>query len=308
MGKKRLTTEEFIEKSTLVHGNKYDYSKVEYVNNHTEVCIICPEHGEFWEKPNYHMCGHGCKKCAIETSKKKAVRFKSNDEFISEVKRIYGDKYDLSETEYININTLSKFKCPKHGDFWRTPYEILKKGSCPWCGGTGRLTTEMFIKRSSIIHNNKYDYSKVDYKRNNVKVCIICPKHGEFWQKPMGHLLGQGCPKCKSSLGEMKVREILLNRNVKFEEQKLFDECRNKRPLPFDFYLPDYNVCIEYQGEQHFHPKRYLGKGEAFEKRIYLDSIKRDFCNNPKNPDLLEIRYDENIEEVLNSFFNSSKP
>lgn len=89
--------------------------------------------------------------------------------------------------------------CPDHGAFWIAPHNFLNNHSCPACSGRQRIIREVFIERSIIKHNGRYDYSKVDYRGLNVPVTIICPIHGEFSQKPAGHMNGNGCPACYGS-------------------------------------------------------------------------------------------------------------
>ena len=110
-----MNTEEFINKANKVHNGKYDYSKVEYVNAKTKVCIICPEHGEFWQTPNNHLSGKGCALCANEN--KLHLYNKSNDKFISEAQMIHYGKYDYSKVEYVNAKTKICIICPEHGEF-----------------------------------------------------------------------------------------------------------------------------------------------------------------------------------------------
>ena len=187
-------TKEFIEKSKKLHGDKYDYSKVDYKNTRTKVCIICPIHGEFWQLPNSHINGNGCKFCAIERIRES---LSSNaEEFVKRAREVHGDKYDYSKVEYKNANTKVCIICPIHGEFWQLPTGHLNGQGCQRCYGNNISNTEEFIENAKKIHGDKYDYSKVDYKNNKVKVCIICPEHGEFWQKPNGHLSGNGCKKC----------------------------------------------------------------------------------------------------------------
>ena len=193
-GIEKYTTNDFIEKARKIHGDKYDYSKVEYKNNRTKVCIICPKHGEFWQTPKNHLKGQGCNKCAIEY--KTSKRTSTIEQFIERAKEVHGDRYDYSEVEYKNSRTKICIICPEHGEFWQTPYEHLKGSGCPDCAGVKKVTTEQFIQKARKIHGNKYDYSKVNYINAHTKVCIICPKHGEFWQSPHDHLNTQGCNKC----------------------------------------------------------------------------------------------------------------
>lgn len=196
---KRKTTEEFIVDAIKVHQDKYDYSKVEYINSNTKVCIICPEHGEFWQSPSKHINGQGCPKCGfIKSSDNKSS---TNEEFIKRAKEIHKDKYEYSKTFYVNSNTKVVIICKKHGEFEQIPYHHLKGHGCPKCRNemySRKYTsnTEEFIKKAKEIHNNKYDYSKVKYQDWKTKVCIICPEHGEFWQTPNNHLHGFGCQSC----------------------------------------------------------------------------------------------------------------
>ena len=136
--RKRLTTEEFVERAKKIHGDKYDYSKVEYINNSTEVCIICSKHGEFWQKPEKHLRGHGCAKCC-----KTGIKSNTND-FIEKAKIVHGDKYDYSKVEYVNNHTKVCIICPIHGEFWQTPNSHLNGNGCFDCS-----YIERGIKRKS---------------------------------------------------------------------------------------------------------------------------------------------------------------
>lgn len=208
---KKLTTEEFINKAKEIHGDKYDYSNVEYKGSKMKVCIICPKHGEFWQKPSKHLQGQGCPKCVNKNI--------TTEEFIIKAKEIHGNKYNYSKVNYLNNHTKVCIICLKHGEFFLTPSEHINNVyGCPICSGN-LITTESFIERAKKIHGDKYDYSKVNYVDSKTKVCIICPKHGEFWQVPSNHLQGQGCKKCyiceKSLLTEdfiNKAKEIHGNK------------------------------------------------------------------------------------------------
>ena len=188
----------FINKAKKVHGDKYDYSKVDYVNSQTKVCIICPEHGEFWQTPAEHVRGKSCPLCAnIKRGSKKRLTI---EEFINKSKKVHGNKYDYSKVEYKNASTKVCIICPEHGEFMQIPMAHINGEGCPKCAGK-MLKTEDIIKKFKQVHGDKYDYSKVQYKRMDEKVCIICPEHGEFWQTPSKHILrNQGCPKCAKTL------------------------------------------------------------------------------------------------------------
>ena len=198
---KKKTTIEFIEEAKNVHGDKYDYSKVEYINKNTKVCIICPEHGKFWQRPSDHLQGAGCYKCGRKNCKGKKVTTK---DFIENAVKLHGNKYDYSKSEYIDSKTKICIICPEHGEFWQLPTAHLQGQGCPKCKkykiGKNKYNTKIFIEKSKLIHGNKYDYSKVNYIDSLTKVCIICPEHGEFWQEPNSHLRGFGCKKCANEI------------------------------------------------------------------------------------------------------------
>lgn len=196
---KRLTTEGFIERARVVHGDKYDYSKVEYKDTHTKVCIVCNEHGEFWQLPYHHLNGCGCDKCARKSNRSTVT--KTKEQFIEEAINLYGDLYSYSNVDYINSKTKVCIICPIHGEFWVTPNHHLKGHKCPKCGIKERalkrrMSQSNFIEKARKVHGDKYDYTKVEYINAMTKVCIICPIHGEFWQIPSSHLRGVGCTEC----------------------------------------------------------------------------------------------------------------
>ena len=206
MSRLKKTTEQFIEEARKVHGNKYDYSKVKYNGTHIKVCVVCPKHGDFLQRPSDHLSGLGCNLC-------------SN---------------------------------PVHD-------------------------SQSFIEESKKVHGDKYNYSKVDYVNSKTKVCIICYKHGEFWQKTSNHLGGSGCPKCKSSHLERELRLFFEENNLEYEEQKTFDWLKLEKQQFLDFYLPQYNIAVECQGEHHFQMSGW-GKGKNGEKVIERDINKRKLC------------------------------
>ena len=271
--KRVLNNEIFIEKSKQIHGGKYDYSKVEYVNAKTKVCIICPEHGEFWQTPSDHLSGRGCRYCANNIKR-------SAEEFIGKAREIHGEKYDYSKVQYINNSTKVCIICPQHGEFWQVPSSHLSGMGCKKCADKmnsikRRSNSIVFAEKSNIIYGNKYDYSNVIYLTAKDKVCIVCPKHGVFWQTPDSHIAGHSCPKCNASKLEDEVRNILSENNIGFEEQKKF-EWLGKQSL--DFYLPDYHIAIECQGIQHFKPNEHFGGDDGFNNTTERDKHKKELC------------------------------
>ena len=274
---KKITTEEFIKKAKEKHGEKYNYSKVEYNGTHVKICIICPKHGEFWQTPHNHLIGRGgCVKCQHEN------HTYTQEEILLMFKEKHGDKYDYSKVEYNGIMNKVCIICKEHGEFWQDPHEHISGGGCPLCAHNVKYTTEEFIKKAKEKHGDKYDYSKVEYNGMHNKVCIICPEHGEFWQMPYVHLLGCGCSLCyKISKLEKDVMRLLDSLGIKYTFQKKF-LWLGKQTV--DFYLEDYNIAIECQGMQHFEPVRFGGISNEkainrFNEQILRDNNKRELCN-----------------------------
>lgn len=297
------TSNEFIEKAREIHGNKYDYSKVEYINNRTKVCIICPEHGEFWQIPYDHLQGRGCTTCGYYIAGNKVV---TTEDFIARAREIHGDRYDYSQVVY--TKTLNKviIVCPEHGAFQQAAHSHLSGNGCPHCAKNHlaemyKFSKEQFINNSKYWHGNYYDYSKVDYINNYTPVTIICPIHGEFQQTPSNHMAGRGCSLCnKMSAGEQAVYDFLKSKNIEFITQYKLQSTVNQSGFMFvDFYLPEYNTYIEYNGIQHYVPVDYMGGQLQFEKQQRRDSELRQYCEH-NNINLIEIRYDEDVWETLN--------
>jgi hypothetical protein len=204
----KINIVDFIERSNKIHGNKYDYSLVDYVNNSTKVKIICPIHGVFLKAPVKHINSkQGCKHCS--TVEAHNNQRKDIDIFISESKIIHDNKYDYSLVEYKTNRAKVKIICPEHGVFEQTPSNHLRGRGCMYCGGTSKLDTNLFIYKSKLIHKNNYDYSLVNYINSQTRVKIICPEHGIFEQLPNNHLSKeQGCYKC---LGMISDTESFIN-------------------------------------------------------------------------------------------------
>lgn len=306
--KLKMGTKEFISKSISIHGDSYDYSKVEYIDNRTKVCIICPIHGEFWQTPSNHLRGQGCPKCGDELVSRN--RRSSTEEFIQKAQVIHGYKYDYSIAEYVTCHTKVKIICPEHGVFEQTPNSHLRGNGCPKCKAQNAANLYRgnkfdFIEKARKIHGDKYDYSKVEYINTQTPVCIICPVHGEFWQSPGNHLQGQGCSKCSSSHGEIKIERYLKNNNIEYVTQHhiLLDEklfSRNK--IRVDFYLPQFNTVIEFHGKQHYKEISFFHRDEdAFARQVDRDKRLRQYCKQHKI-NLIEIKYDQidNIDKILN--------
>ena len=221
---KRFTKDEFCKKARSVHGEKYDYSKVDYVNSKTKVCIICPKHGSFWQTPSDHFSGCGCPKCANE-----------------------------------------------HRNDWR------------------RLDTALFIKKAKKIHGEKYDYSKVDYKKSSEKVCIVCPKHGEFWQTPNKHLLGRGCSLC------FRERLNAFVRTNEFKE-KFRETCLSRYGVEYPMM---HQKIKEKAMSSHLKHQGFVGFmfTDAFRKKSQETKRKNGTFNTSKIQDELYLKLKEKFGE-----------
>lgn len=308
--RKKLTTEEWIQKARAVHGDKYDYSKVDYQGANEKVCIICPEHGEFWQRAAHHITGHNCPKCGGKVSGDRLR--KTTKQFIEEARKVHGDKYDYSKTNYINNKTYINIICPKHGIFKQLSTSHLQGRGCPECGikkasYKRSSNTEQFIEKANKVHNNKYNYDKVNYTNNHTIVTIICPEHGEFNQFPSKHLCGHGCPKCKLK-SQTKLYEKL---KASFPNKEILFEV-GKEVVPwlglqrFDIYFTKYNIAIEYNGQQHYVPVEYFGGELKFQNQLEYDELKRQKCKE-NNCTLFEIRYDYSEQDYNNLIININK-
>lgn len=318
----RYTQEEFIEKLNEVSDNKYDTSKVEYVDCKKKICLICHEkdilgneHGEFWITGDNILHGYGCPKCGH-------VYQYTTEEFIEIAKIKHNNKYDYSKVEYKTTKDKIEIVCHEkdengneHGSFWQTPNKHLQGRGCPICAklkrGRERKRFEDFLKEARTVHGDKYDYS--DFEKFSSKVKIYCHEkdnngneHGEFWQLPGNHLKGRGCPKCNTSHLEEQVLVFFYNNHIKYEAQKKFDWLKKQNFLPLDYYLPDYNIAIECQGKQHFEPVNFGGKMTIEEQLKNLDiQMKNDMFKKKEcekhGIKMVYISYkDKNINETLN--------
>jgi hypothetical protein len=244
-----LTTNEFITKANIVHDNKYDYYNTNYMGSASIIKISCPLHGIFEQVANDHLHGHGCKQCGIE--KRSQVIKLTTDEFISKSNSIHNNKYEYSLVEYINAHTKVKIICPTHGIFEQCPRTHLSGSGCKLCANKNisilrTLTIDNFINRSNIIHNNKYDYSLVEYINNKTNVKIICPEHGTFEQTPDAHLVGKGCSKCTATISsyEYELCEFLRKNNITY----LQSDRNIIKPYELDIVIPNHNIAIEFNG------------------------------------------------------------
>lgn len=306
----KMTYLEFVNKSVKVHGNQYLYPVETFNGSHNKTNIQCSLHGFFMQSPRKHIYQkQGCPICA--TIAKKALRRYSIEDFIREAKKVHGNEYDYSGSEYVNSRSYIHILCRKHGIFKQLSHGHLLGKGCPICryeksaksniNNIKELIFDRFIK----VHKNTYDYSIMVYNGMHRKVNIICKKHGIFKQTPNNHIVGAGCPLCyNKSHGEIYIANLLDDLRISFVRQMRFKECVNKRRLPFDFFLPDLNICIEYDGIMHFEPK--FGNN-SLSKTKYNDSLKNNFCFTA-GIKLIRIPYTiKNIQDFLKRSLEDNK-
>ena len=264
-------TEDFINKARNVHGERYYYSLVDYINNHTKVEIICKEHGKFLQSPKDHLSGKGCPYCGKERSNEdiKSRMMLSRDEFINRANEVHGERYDYSLVDYLDTKTKVEIICKEHGSFLQTPNKHMQGRGCPSCGRERTiehnfLTLDDFIKRARNVHGNRYDYSDSIYTSADSKMKIICEKHGKFLQTPHNHLKGTNCPSCGASVSkpEIKLKDFIRS----FYKGEIITNSKNIiPPMELDIYVPTLNLAIEFNGG-YWHSERFKDKNYHLHK------------------------------------------
>lgn len=296
MSKKR-TNKEFVEQVKQAVGNEYLFLD-EYVDNHTKIRVLHKTCGHIYEVTPicFLNMGRRCPKC------KGGVK-KTSEEFIKQFYEIAKDEY-LLLSNYINAKTKIKVRHKVCGhEYYVKPSKFLSNQKCPKCFGSYKKTTEEFRKEINNLTKGEYDILD-DYLGANQKIRFIHKKCGEiFCLKPNTFLSGSRCPICQESKGEKRIEHYFIDNNVRFERQKTFENCKNKNKLKFDFYLPDYNLCIEYDGEYHYYP---IFKNNSFELQKKRDLIKDLFCYQ-NGIELIRIPYwnFDKIEEILEKILSS---
>ena len=293
---KHTSNEDFIKKAKAVHSEKYTYEKTNFVGWNEKVIITCPIHGDFLQNPSNHLAGKGCTACA-------GILPLNNDTFIEKAKKIHGDKYDYSKVNYINRYTKVIIICPKHGEFQMEPGNHLSGERCPYCAKKYKMPQYEFIEKVKEIYADKYDYSKTIYNGASKDIVCNCPVHGEFTKRAGEFLRGKGCPMCGSEKHQSEDRlfEFLkTNFNTLIERHKKFDWLGQKH---IDFYLPKYNIAIEYQGAQHFRQlySHKLNGEEHFRLQVKRDEEKAKLCKEHNLP-LLFFTYERDKTGIENYF------
>jgi very-short-patch-repair endonuclease len=289
------TTKEFIAEAEAVWGkDKYDYSKTVYKGALKKLKVIF-DGIEFEQTAVSHL--------------RSAPELNMNQEYFikKSIDKWGKDKYGYSLVEYTNCKSKVKIIYNKTGEiFEQTPSLHLYRAPENIVLAV-RKTTKQFIKESNEIHDFKYNYDKTDYIRNQIKVTITCPIHGDFSQRPLAHIQGQGCPNCSESRGEKAISKYLDKNLISYYRQHKFEDCRNIHQLPFDFYIPSIRTCIEFDGKQHYEPMSFFGGVEAYDRLKINDNIKNEYCED-NYIDLVRIKYDsiDNIISILDGIFKKT--
>ena len=282
-----------------VHGDKFPLDDIDYVKSSVKITLTCKIHDEFSITPNALLKGHGCPKCGIE--KRSSATRHAKSFFIKRATKKHKGFYIYDLVDYINSNTKVKIICPLHGVFEQAPSNHVAGQCCPICatkrvGVEQRQTKEEFVEKSIKVHGYRNDYSLVDYQGNKIHVDIRCIKHNYIYKcRPDNHLKGSGCPLCNESKGENKVAEILDKYNLKhIREYVITGRYR------YDFYLPDHNLLIEYDGQLHFIAVDFFGGQETLIKTKFRDKEKDELARKNKIK-LLRIGYFNfhNIETII---------
>ncbi|WPJ50219.1 hypothetical protein RCIP0023_00177 [Klebsiella phage RCIP0023] len=235
------TTESFIQEAKQKRTDlNFDYSKTEYVDSKTKVCIIDPDYGEFWITPGNFLYGYGNKQRAIDRVHDKQ-RHGTEDFLIKVKEKNFNINYDFSKTEYVDSKTKLCIIDPEYGEFWITPHSFLN-GNCHKERGKQKSrelfafsTEEFIIKAKEKFPDIEYNYSKVIYKNNSTKIIIIDPDYGEFKVTPASFFNGSCHP--------IKRKEIRRKAKIKSSEQ-FINDCKNRFPdINYDYSKVDYKTA-----------------------------------------------------------------
>lgn len=253
---KNKSQEDMIELFTQAHGNRYDYSKVEFVRANDKVEIICSEHGSFHQIPINHASGKGCIRCS------NTYRYNTS-EIIEKFITVHGNKYDYNLVDYKTSHEKVNIVCSEHGVFEQTSGSHLAGSGCPKCAGSYPYDTGLIIERFKKVHGDIYDYSEVNYSGIFNNVDIICKTHGLFSQVSKVHMSGSGCPDCAITIGHTKNNYIDYCNKTDGKTHLYLIECKSDSEL-------FYKIGIAKRGANNrFDSKRKLPYDFKVIKQIY---------------------------------------
>lgn len=293
---KSKTHEQYVYEASVV--NPYVEVIGQYVNADTPILHKCLIHGVEWNAyPASILRGCGCVLCGIERSAD--GKRKTHEQYVKELKEINPNIIPL--TRYNGALTPILHKCLIDGYEWMArPANTLSGKGCPKCGGSAKKTHEEYVREVSIINPDVVVVGH--YIDAKTPILHMCKVDGNKWfVAPTDILSGKGCPQCKESHGERAVRLWFEKHGVEYVREYKFEDCRDEKTLPFDFYIPQYNAACEVQGIQHYKPVEHFGGEDAFIRQQHHDKIKADYCK-ANNIRLLCIPYYEDVEEQLNNF------
>lgn len=304
------TTEEFIKRAKEVHGDKYDYSKVNYIKSDIKVCIICPEHGEFWQQPAKHLHGCGCQECGKKSSAVKSglsKKLSGGSRFIKLATKKHNGRFDYSKVKYVDYDTPVEIICPEHGSFFQTPKRhYVGTICCPKCVdemvfvGYRSLDNEKFIKKAKELYGDKYDYSKVKYVDYRTKVTVTNSDGEDFEVSPEVFLTGRYKA---SKKGRKKTTEQFIN-----EAKKIWGDT-------YDYSKTIYTgignkvtiICpvhgeTEVSAENHLNPKKFSGCPKCNTEKQLDDMAK---IKKPRKTK--EERLEERRKQKENAFIEKAR-
>lgn len=284
-GKSYKTLENFKKELQAKYGNKYSFNEGDYKDWQTLMLFHCNEHNEdFSTSPERLLKGTVCESC--NDGHRKPRKPLTLQEYIEKASKVHHNKYDYSlikEEDWNGINSYIDIRCPEHDDVFNVSARrhLEGKGKCPECwieehGKIYEISPEEIERRGREKHGNKYDYSRItESHRIHDIVNIICPDHGPFETTLSDHFSWKGCPECydRESIGEKLTKDVLDSYNISFDDEVYLEGCDYKGHLFFDVYIEKYNICIEYQGAQHYMPIEKFG-GEKVFQSISRDSNK----------------------------------
>lgn len=312
--KRRVDKKEILNRIKSKFGNLYEVDKNSVSKVTSPIRLNCKTHGWFEGLINNLINSSGCPHC--KNAKTAIIRNKklklSRDEIIERFESIHGDTYSYRSARPDGINSIVKIHCAKHGYFEQKVSTHLQGKGCPDCGNEKRRMGQ-FLQQSELYSRLKQLNGDLFIYPPNLglelreDVPIICREHGIFYQPLRIHLDGNGCSECSQSLGARRVSHWLNEHEINYEVEALIPAGKKGLPLRADFFLPDYNMYIEYDGEQHFKPIAFFGMDEKTSILVFNEQKERDLAKEnwilDNGFELLRIRFDQNVELELEKYF-----
>lgn len=299
----KRTKEDLLNIIEKYYPNKYDCSKVNYINTRTPVTLVCNQCNKEFNLEPQHIVRNYIKELCPHCRKNQEIQ--SNYNLFLDRLAISSLHVIPNSNNFINYKQLMGFTCTECGNqFESTPDNLLNSDiGCPICAEQSRRktrthTTEQFINDAKNVHGNTYNYDKTIYLGRHKNLTITCPKHGDFIIEAGDHLQGSGCPKCSQTKGERLVQTYLDKYNISYQIQVTFKDVKfHQQRIRVDFYIKSLNTIIEYNGKQHYEPIEYFGGKEKFEKQVERDNDLRQYCKE-NNIRLIEISYQQSKDEI----------